>query len=103
MFGGDNTDRDYAPHMWLGDHFIHNSGKTIQIGDWWYRTGRLHDETIVAERWKGGQFPHQGQAEYEMVPSDQLPTELQSVMERVSRAEQEALQRRMEEQLGRSQ
>jgi len=22
MFGGSNTDKDYAPHMWIGDHFV---------------------------------------------------------------------------------
>lgn len=97
MFGGSNTDRDYAPHMWLGDHFIHNSEKILEINGWWYRGGRLDDETIVAERWKGGRFLFDGQSDHEMVPADQIPDELLSEMKNVSRAAQEAFQGKMEQ------
>ena len=100
MFGGDQCGKDYAPHMWLGDHFIHNSGKTIRIGEWWYRAGRLNDETIVAERWKGGRFPFEGQTEQEVVLPDKMPPELLEAMKPVSRAAQEAFQRQMENQFG---
>ena len=96
MFGGDQCGKDYAPHMWLGDHFIHNSEKVIQVGEWWYRAGRLIDETIVAERWRSGQSSFKGQIE--PVSSDQIPKELLEVMKPVSRAEQEAFQRRIEQQ-----
>lgn len=99
MFGGDNTARDYAPHMWLGNHFIHNSEKSIKIGEWWYRAGRLSDETIVAERWKGGKFEFDTQTELEPVQLDQFPPELLSLMEQVSRADQEAFQKQMEQEM----
>lgn len=100
MFGGDQCGKDYAPHMWLGDHFIHNSEKIVQVGEWWYRAGRLDDETVVAERWKGGRFSFEDRTDHEVVPGDQIPTELQSAMKSVSRAEQEAFQRQMEQQFG---
>lgn len=98
MFGGDQCGKDYAPHMWLGDHFIHNSEKIIQEGEWWYRAGRLYDETLVAERWKGGRFPFEGQTDREIVPADQIPTKLQVAMNSVSRIEQEAFQQQIEQE-----
>lgn len=38
MFGGSNTDKDYAPHMWIGDHYVgskvefKHDGKTFSTG-----------------------------------------------------------------------
>jgi len=98
--GGDQCGKDYAPHMWIGDHFIHNSEKIIRIGGWWYRGGRLDDETIVAERWKGGRFAFEGQTDLETISSAQIPSKLLDAMSKVSRAEQEAFQRRMEDESG---
>ena len=98
MTGGDQRDKDYAPHMWLGNHYIHNTEQVIQVGDWWYRGGRLLDETIVAERWKGGQYRYHHQTDHEMVPLEAIPTELQEAMKSVSRARQEAFQRGAEQQ-----
>lgn len=92
--GGDSTSKDYAPHMWIGDHFIHNSGQTVQIGDWWYRAGKLSDESIVAERWQGEKYRPVG---IESVSLEEMPEELLAQMESISRAKQYALQKRMEE------
>lgn len=105
MFGGDSTAPDYAPHMWLGEQFIHNSGKVVQVGDWWYRAGRLNDETIIAERWKGKRFGFQpgDRTDYEMVPSDQIPEEVRSAMESISRVAQKAFQQDMERRFGQPQ
>ncbi len=99
--GGDQCDKDYAPHMWLGDRFIHNSEKVIQIGKWWYRAGRLEDEAIVAERWKGGRFPFEGQTDRQMVPVNQIPAQLLDMMKSVSRAELKAFQEQVEKDVGR--
>ena len=101
--GEDQCGKDYAPHMWLNDYFIHNSEQIIRLGEWWYRAGRLNDETIVAERWKGGRFPFEGQTAREAISADQIPTELKEAMKSVSRAEQEAFQKRMEQQFGQPQ
>lgn len=78
--GGDSTSREYAPHMWLREHFIHNTQKLVKVGDWWYRGGRLDDESIVAERWKGDKFRHKKQTDREIVPPDEIPQELLQAM-----------------------
>ncbi len=96
MFGGDQCDKDYAPHMWLGDHFIHDSEKVIEVGEWWYRAGKCDDESIVAERWKGGMFPYEGQTDHEFLTEDEIPEELYDLLKPVSRAEQAAFQAKME-------
>ena len=88
MFGGSNTDPDYAPHMWLGDNFIHNTEKIFRIDEWVYRAGRLSDETLVVVRWKDGNR--------EAVPADQIPDEIHTAMKDVSRAEQTAFQQEMQ-------
>ncbi len=53
---------------------------------------------IVAERWKGGRFPFEGQSDREVVTLDQIPTELQVAMKSVSRAKQEMFQQQIEKQ-----
>ena len=38
MFGGDQCGKDYAPHMWIGDHFVGSKitcqyrGKNYEVG-----------------------------------------------------------------------
>ena len=98
--GGDSTTPEYAPHMWLGGHFIHNTQQRVKVGDWWYRGGRFEDERIVAERWKGDEFSHQKQTDRQMVSTEQIPPELLLAMSSVSRAEQEAFQRGVEREFG---
>jgi len=95
--GGDQTSKEYATHMWIGDDFIHNSGVILQIGEWWYRAGRLVDESLVAERWKGDKYEgFDGQTDRESVPVELIPAEMLEKMKSVSRAKQLALQRMME-------
>lgn len=84
--GGDSTSSEYAPHMWLGNHFIYNTQRVVRVGTWWYRGGRLGDGTIVAERWRGGRLPMDGQTDREMVSTDQIPPKLLRAMKSVSRA-----------------
>ncbi len=47
MFGDSNTDKDYAPHMWIGDHFVGSTVK-LNLGDKVYVTG-VADTGPVAE------------------------------------------------------
>jgi hypothetical protein len=93
--GGDQCSKEYAPHMWIGDNFIHNSGLKLKVGEWWYRAGRLHDESLVAERWKGSEYKGLGgvQTDHEPVSAELIPPELVEKMKSVSRARQHALQR----------
>ena len=101
QFGGDQCDKDYAPHMWLGNHFIGNSEKIVQINEWWYRAGRLDNETIVAERWKEYElFRVKRQINHEVLALDQIPTELLKEIESVSRSEQEDARKLIEKQFG---
>lgn len=99
--GEDQCSREYTPHMWLGEHFIHNTERKVKVGEWWYRGGRLDDEIIVAERWKGGKLPMDGQTDRQIVPDDKIPPELLQAMKSVSLAEDEAFRREAERQLGR--
>ncbi len=48
--GGSNTDKDYAPHMWIGRHFVGNTAKEIRVGKWLYRIGATSNKKIVAAR-----------------------------------------------------
>ena len=50
QFGGDQCSKDYAPHMWVGDHFVGGTSKYIEIGGWEYHAGHTADETLVVER-----------------------------------------------------
>ena len=86
--------------MWIGDYFVHNTAKTLKVGDWWYRVGRLGDETIVAERWQGGEYSFQGRTALEAVPAEKIPVEVLQLMQDTSRTEQEAFQARMEREFG---
>lgn len=72
MFGGDQCSKDYAPHMWIGDHFIGGTGKTVKTKKWIYYVGRTGDETIVAERHprKDGEFS----SRTKLVPNSRIPT-----------------------------
>ncbi len=48
MFGGSNTDKDYAPHMWVGDYFVSESSE-VRYKNKTYRCGETSGKTIVVE------------------------------------------------------
>lgn len=77
--GGDNTDKDYAPHMWVGDHFVGNATKRLQIGDYWYRFANNSEEVLVAERWPASQGEY-GTHSPEMVPEEEIPQEVRGAI-----------------------
>lgn len=70
MFGGDSTSKDYAPHMYVGDHFIHNTGKNITVAGVHYYAGKTRAEILVAERWTDTQ------PKREPVPQEEIPAEV---------------------------
>jgi len=74
MFGGSSTDEDYAPHMHLQGHFIHNTGKKITVGDTHYYAGMSSDEKLVAERWTDANPTP------ELVPQDEIPKEVRELL-----------------------
>ena len=88
MFGGDQCSKDYAPHMWIGDSFIADTGEEIRVGTWCYYAGRTENEILVAERWlfKSDEF---WPRKTELVPDNEIPQEVREAINKSAFAEKQ--------------
>jgi hypothetical protein len=89
--GGRNTDKDYAPHMWIGDHFVGNNTKEVRVGKWLYRVGATSDKKIVAERsLYSDKVLDRLSAESKPVPDDRIPKKVREAITENAFAEGQA-------------
>ncbi len=48
--GMDQTGEEYAPHWYINHQYVGDTVKTVVIGRWEYRIGRIENEQVVCER-----------------------------------------------------
>lgn len=94
MFGGDSTGKDYAPHMWVGEHFIHNTGKTVTVGCYYYYAGKMSNEQLVAERWTNAQTTPTP------VPMGEIPEKVRAAFSPTAFADEESGRATIAQMLG---
>jgi hypothetical protein len=88
VHGGSNTDKDYAPHMWVGDHFVGDT-KKVKVGEWFYKVGATRDKKVVAERWPAND-EYCMRSEAMLVPDGEIPKEVREAISEDAFAERQA-------------
>lgn len=83
MFGGDQCSKDYAPHMWIGDHFVGGTRKYKKVGGVKYHFGMTEKGQLVVEK-------EVEEYEWEIIPEQEIPKEIRmSVQTFAERKEEE--------------